>query len=174
MGANSFTVTTIAGVKIEYPRQAVARLDYSNDKVVFLSDLKPAELVEKSKQGRKDSVRMNRNLDNNNPIELEDQVYPKGLALHAYAELVYNLDGKYQKFDAVLGMDAKVGGNGKPQVTIEGDGNKLFSETITRQDKRRDLSFSVKGVKQLRIVVSSSGLFDFGDHVDLANAKLSK
>jgi|GEM_PF-234425 len=174
MGANSFTVTSIAGVKIEYPRQAVARLDYSNDKVVFLSDLKPAELVEKSKQGRKDTVRMNRNLDNNNPIELEDQVYPKGLALHAYAELVYNLDGKYQKFDAVLGMDAKVGGNGKPQVTIEGDGNKLFSETVTRQDKRRDLSFSVKGVKQLRIVVSSSGLFDFGDHVDLANAKLSK
>ena len=174
LGVNNFSITTVAGARIEYPRQAVARLDYSNDKVVFLSDLKPAELVEKSKQGRKDTVRMNRNLDNNNPIELDDQVYTKGLAMHAYAEVVYNLDGKYQKFDAVLGMDAKVGGNGKPLVTIEADGAKLFSDTVTRKDKRRELSFPIKGVKQLRIVVSSSSLFDFGDHVDLANAKLSK
>jgi hypothetical protein len=174
LGASSFTVTTIGGAKVELPRLSVARLDYSNDKVVFLSDLKPAEVVERSKQGRKDTLRMNRNLDNNNPIELGDQVYSKGLAIHAYSELTYNLDGKYQKFDAILGMDAKVGGNGKPQVTIEADGNKLFSETVTRKDKRRELSYPVKGVKQLKITVSSSGLFDFGDHVDLANAKLSK
>src|SRR5207244_10310541 len=139
---------TLRGARIELPRQSLARLEYSNDKVVFLSDLKAAEIVERSKQGRKDTVRMNRNLDNNNPIELGDQVYTKGLAIHAYSELTYNLDGKYQKFDAILGMDAKVGGNGKPQVTIEADGNKLFSETVTRKDKRRELSYPVKGAKQ--------------------------
>ena len=173
LGANGFSVTSVGGAKIDFPKQNVARLDYSNDKIVFLSDLKPAEQVEKSKQGRKETVRMNKNLDNN-PIEIDDQPFAKGLAMHAYTELVYNLDGKYQKFEAVLGMDAKVGGSGKPVVTIEADGTKLFSETVTRKDKRRELSYSVKGVKQLRIVVSSTGLLDFGDHVDLANPKLSK
>jgi hypothetical protein len=173
LGPNGFTVTTIAGAKIELPRPQVARLDYSNDKIVFLSDIKPADLVEKSKQGRKDTLKLNKNLENG-ALQIEDQVYSKGLAIHAHTELVYNLEGKYQKFEAVLGMDATVGGDGKPQVTIEADGNKLFSETVSRKDKRRELNFPVKGVKQLRIVVTSSGLLDFGDHVDLANAKLSK
>ena len=33
---------------------------------------------------------------------------------------------------------------------------------------------NIKGVQQLRIIVSSTGLFDFGDHVDLADAQLCK
>src|SRR5260370_40078137 len=97
--------------------------------------------------------------------------------MHAYTEVIYNLEGKYQKFEAVLGMDAMVGGDGKPLVTIEADGNKLFSEKVTRKDKRRELNYSVKGVRQLRIVVTSSDqsdLLGLGDHVDLANARLSK
>jgi len=173
MTATGFTVTTVAGAKFEFPRQAIARLDYSNDKVVFLSDMKPVELIEKSKQGRKETMKLNKNLDNGS-LQLEEQFYSKGLAIHAHTEVTYNLEGKYQRFDAVLGMDALVGGEGKSVVTIEADGNKLFSQTVTRKDKRRDLSFPVKGVRQLRIVVTSEGLFDFGAHVDLANAKLSK
>ena len=101
---------------------------------MFLSDLKPADLVQKSKQGMKETLRQNKNLDNGS-LQIGDVPYSKGLAIHAYTELTYNLDGKYQKFDAVLGMDAQVGGDGKPVVTIEADGTKLFSETITRKDK---------------------------------------
>src|SRR5438128_6393353 len=107
LGANGFSVTSVGGAKIDFPKQNVARLDYSNDKIVFLSDLKPAELVEKSKQGRKETLRLNKNLDNGS-LQLEDKTYSKGLAIHAHTELTYNLDGKYQKFDAVLGMDTLV------------------------------------------------------------------
>jgi hypothetical protein len=96
------------------------------------------------------------------------------LAIHAYTELVYNLDGKYSKFEAVLGMDDQVPGDGKPVVKIEADGKELFAGTVSRRDKRRILSCDVKGARQLRIVVSPGRLFDFGDHVDLANAKLNK
>jgi hypothetical protein len=173
-----FSVTTVAGPRIVFPKQAVTRLDFSNDKVVFLSDLKPAELIEKTRQGRKDSLHLDKNLENG-PLKIEGQTYAKGLAIHAHTELVYNLDGKYQKFEVVIGMDDVVGNEGlplgRPLVKIEGDGRELFSQVITRRDKRRDLPpFDVKGVRQLRIVVTSTGLLDFGDHVDLANAKLSK
>src|SRR5207245_2560840 len=64
LDADKFTVTTVAGPAFEFPRKAVARLDYSNDKVVFLSDMKPADVVEKSKQGRKETMKLNKNLDN--------------------------------------------------------------------------------------------------------------
>jgi hypothetical protein len=71
-------------------------------------------------------------------------------------------------------MDDGVGGEGQPLVKIEADGKELLSQIVTRKDDRRELSYDISGVKQLRITVTSNRLLDFGDHVDLANAKLSK
>src|SRR5439155_7806164 len=154
---------------------AIARLDYSNDKVAFLSDLKPTEIIEKPtlSSAFKKSYALDMNLEGG-PLQIDDHSYSKGLALHSHTELTYALDGKYQKFEAVLGMDTAVDSDGQPLVKIEADGRALFSGLVTRKDKGRELNFPVKGVRQLRIVVSSSGPVDFGDLVDLANAKLSK
>jgi len=88
--------------------------------------------------------------------------------------LVYALDGKYKEFKAMLGMDDMVGGDGRPLVKIEADGKELLARTVSRKDKRQELVLDVKGAKQLRIIVTSSGLFDFGDHVDFADARLCK
>jgi hypothetical protein len=175
LDATTLTVTTVAGARLTVPRQALARLDYSNDKIVFLSDLKPLEVVEKPtiSSAFKKSYALDRNLDDGS-LQIDESVYPKGLAIHAHTELTYALDGKYQKFEAVLGMDATIGGDGQPLVKIEADGRSLFSGVVTRRDKHRELNFDVKGVRQLRIVVTSSGPIDFGDLVDLGNAKLSK
>jgi hypothetical protein len=170
--AKGFTVITVSGAKIDYPRLAVARLDYRSDKLVYLSDLKP-QVVEKTRQGRKDNWRTDKNLENGS-IQMEGQVYGKGLSLHSHTELTYPLDGKYKEFKAILGMDDMVGGDGHPVVKIEGDGKELFAMTVHRKDKRRELALDVRGVKQLRIIVTSSGLFDFGDHVDFADATLCK
>ena len=171
--AKSFMVTTVSGAVLEYPRAGIARLDFQSDKQVYLSDLKPLEVIEKTKQGRKDNWRIDKNLENGS-LQLEGQVYAKGLALHSHTELLYALDGKYKEFKAIVGMDDTVGGDGHPVVKIEADGKELFTDTISRKDKRRELTLDVKGVKQLRVIVTSSGLFDFGDHVDFADAKLCK
>jgi hypothetical protein len=169
----AFAVTLVAGATLEVPRAAVSQLDFNSDKVVYLSDLKPVEVIEKSKQGRKESARIDKNLENG-PIQIEGHAYSKGLALHSYTELAFAIDGKYRKLEAILGMDDLVGGNGRPVVKVEGDGKELFSTTVSRATKSQKLDVDVKGVKQLRVVVTSGGIFDFGDHVDLADAKLSK
>ncbi len=39
-------------------------------------------------------------------------VYEKGLGLHADSEAVYNLDGKYTRFQAIAGIDDEVTGTG--------------------------------------------------------------
>jgi hypothetical protein len=171
--AKSFTIHTVSGAKFEYPTAAISRLDYRSDKLVYLSDLKPIEVVERTKQGRKDIWRADKNLENS-ALQLEGQVYPKGLCLHSHTELAYALDGKYKEFKTILGMDDMVGGDGHPVVKIEGDGKELFSGTVSRKERRRELTLDVKGIKQLRIIVMSSGLFDFGDHVDFADAKVCK
>jgi hypothetical protein len=171
--AKSFTVTTVSGAVFEYPRAGIARLDYRSDKLVYLSNLKPLEVIEKTKQGRKDNWRIDKNLENSS-LQLEGQVYAKGLSLHSHTEMLYALDGKYKEFKAIVGLDDMVGGDGRPLVKIEADGKELFADTVSRKDKRRELTLDVKGVKQLRIIVTSSGLFDFGDHIDFADARLCK
>jgi len=60
------------------------------------------------------------------------------------------------------------------KVTIEGDGRELFAGEVRRRDPPKTLTVDVKYVKQIRIVVASTGLLDLGDHVNLADAKVSK
>jgi hypothetical protein len=176
VGTRSVKVTSVAGLVVSYPRDGIARLDFNNGKIVYLSDIRPAELVVRSLQGRADRLAIDRSLENG-PIQIDGQIFPKGLAIHAHSELLYNLDGKYAGFEATLGMDDAVAGIGKPSVRIEVDGKELLRRALTHRDKPMDLKFSLKGAKQLRIVVTSSGApadLDFGDHIDLGNARLSR
>src|SRR5205085_1985667 len=144
LGPTGFTVTSVAGPTLLYPKQAIARLDFNNDKVVFLSDLKPVELIERSRQGRKDNARFDKNLENG-AIQVKGETYSKGLALHSHTELVYALDGKFKVFEAKLGMDDLVGGDGQPLVKIEADGKELFARSVSRKDERQELKLDVSG-----------------------------
>ena len=96
------------------------------------------------------------------------------MAVHSYTELVYDIGGQYKDFKAVLGVDPTVGGDSHVKVIIEGDGRQLFSEEFDRKTAPRTLTLDVKNIKQMRIVVASKGLLDLGDHLNIADAKVSK
>jgi hypothetical protein len=189
MGESSFVVTTVSGAKIEYPRAAkveegkpaVARLDFSGGRLVFLSDIDPVRTVEKSNTGRIDHYRRNKGLEGGDirfaaePGQTTPPpTFAKGLAIHAYTELVYDLGGQYKKFDALLGVDESVEGDSDVKVTIEADGKEVFADRVKRGDKPKAVKLEVKDVKELRIVVRSSDLLDFGNQVALAEARVSK
>jgi endo-alpha-N-acetylgalactosaminidase len=171
---NGFTVKTASGVQVVYPRSLLARVDFSQDKLRYLSDLEPLKVVENSNIGLEDHYRRDKSLDNG-PLRLGKETYAKGLALHAYAELVYDLGGQFKEFKAVLGVDPKVGVDpANVKIVVEGDGRSLFTDNIKRDDKPRPITVDVKNVKQLRLVVSSNSLFDLGDHLNLGDAKVTK
>jgi hypothetical protein len=177
VNANGFTISTPSGVKIEYTKALVARFDYSRDKVKYLSDMEPVKVVQTSTQGDPEPYRRDKNLDGVAGLRLGGKHYNKGLAVHAYTLLEYQLDGEYREFTALLGIDENVGGSdGQTIVKIEGDGKELASETVSRKDKDlpRKIQRSVAGVQRLRIVVQSPDILDLGKHVDLADAKVSK
>jgi hypothetical protein len=172
------TVTTPCGAKIDYPAALVAKLDYSTDKVVYLSHLEPVSVVQPDSPF--DQYRRDRNLDNG-PLKL-DEVYPLGLAMHATTELEYDLKGDYREFQAKAGIDYSVGGHDGPVVLrIEGDGKELYTHTFNRkQDKdKKDqgpvpITLNIKDVSRLRLIVTSGDGSDLGRHLHLANAKVSK
>lgn len=176
LDAKGFAVTTVSGVKLELPRESVARLDYSKGKLTFLSDLEPVKAIQRSTTGWVENYGRDKNLDRG-PLRLGKDTFAKGLALHGYTELVYDLGGQYKEFKAVLGVDPTVptiGGDNAVKVTIEGDGRELFAQEVKRKDDPRPLALDVKNVKQIRIVVAPSGLLDLGGHVNFGDAKVSK
>jgi hypothetical protein len=178
-----FVVTTPSGAKIEYTTALVAKMDYSKGKLDYLSDMTPIKVTEAcaGAEGAEDSVkhfRANLNLEDK-PIRVGNVQYEKGLALHAYTELVFDLKGEYREFKAVVGVDDDVKGYDTPvQLTIECDGVERVKQAVSRKDKEKatTVTLNIKDVRKLRILVSRmpEARLDLGLHVDLADAQVSK
>jgi hypothetical protein len=172
--ATGLSVTTPAGARIEYANDLLVKLDYSSDKVAFLSRLDPVRVVQPDSPF--DQYRRDRNLDNG-PMKLGTEVYPLGLALHATTELEYDLKGDYREFKATAGIDYSVGGHDGPVVLkIEGDGKELYTRTFSRKADKTPvpITLNIKDVQRLRLIVASGDGNDLGRHLHLGNAKVSK
>ncbi len=202
---DALIVVTVAGGKVQYPLKQVSRLDFSKGKIEYLSDL-PKDGVnvevkieeQPDEKDRLDRIRFNKNL-NDDPLQLRVvkdghpngvvERFDHGLALPAPAKLVYRLNGEYDEFTAMLGVDEMVGGDSRVRVVIEGDGVELFAAEVTRtavrikgrevaDDKLKRaerVTLNVNDVKELRIKVEPvNPVFIYGNHVDLADAKISK
>jgi hypothetical protein len=192
MGPTGLSVSTPAGVKLDYQAKLVSRLDFSKGKLTFLSALEPTRVNESSTEERIEHYRKNKNLDDQRihlrvpkdaqadptkvaPGDTIIKPFDNGLALHSRTELEYDLAGDYNEFKATIGVDETVGGtDGTVVVTIEGDGRELFTANLTRKDVARTVNLSVKNVNRLRILVASGDLLDLGKHAVLADARVSK
>jgi hypothetical protein len=180
LNAQGLAVTTVGGVRVTYPdAKRLAKLDFSKGKLSYLSDLKPTKegvtlaTEDDDQYARFVRYRRDASLDNG-PLRLNGTAHAKGLALHAGTQLAYDIGGDYKEFRAVLGVDESVETESKVEVVVEGDGRELYRGTISRRDPPRPLAVDVKGVKELRVSVRATGLLDFGDQVDLVDAKVSK
>ncbi len=166
-----YTLTTTYKTKIAFKTDEVAKVDFNFGKLHYLSDLAPERVVEKSGAGLVAKYKKDANLDGE-PIVLE-KPHAKGLSMHAYTELEYNLRGKYKEFKAIAGVDKRTGDQSQAVLTIYCDGDKRFSQTITARETKT-IGINVKDVSVLKIVVSSRNFLDLHDHVTLAEARVSQ
>jgi hypothetical protein len=176
------SVTTPSGARFDIAQEILTRLDYTFDKVAYLSRLEPSKVVQTSNFDFVDTYRRDKNLDNG-PLRIYGESYSIGLALHSHTELEYDLKGDYREFHALAGIDQSVGGEGGPVVlliegVIDGETKELYKKTFTRKDpkdkKEAAINLNIKDVQKLRIIVRSGDLFDNGKHLDLVNAKIQK
>ncbi|MEG1287215.1 MAG: NPCBM/NEW2 domain-containing protein [Clostridium sp.] len=104
-----------------------------------------------------------------NPIRVGGKTYEKGLGFHASSEVVYNLDGKYSRFQTVAGIDNEVSG-GNAIFKIFADNILIYEKELSGGDSDI-VDVSVSNVKKLRLVTDKNGA-DSQDHTDWADAKL--
>ncbi len=136
------------------------------DEIVYLSDLDPTS--QKGEWKKDQSV-------GGQPITVNEQPYKKGIGAQSNSELVYTLDGSWDRLSGHVGMDDEVGDGGSVMFRVYGDGKLLFeSPEMDGTNIKQLMDLSIIGVKELRLVLLDLGDGTENDHGDWVDAKLVK
>lgn len=102
----------------------------------------------------------------------------KGLGMHSASRLTYNLDKKYERFAAHVGIDDSTEGRGHALARVYGDRGdgqwELLAETpaLRGGGAAVPVDVNVTALQRLALVVDFAGDGDAGDHVDWLDARV--
>ncbi|MGD0517241.1 MAG: NPCBM/NEW2 domain-containing protein [Thermoguttaceae bacterium] len=174
--------TTPAGLTLSCPIEILASIDFSQGKIVYLSDLKPESVawtpffnMAKTLPSMEQlyAPRQDRNFESNS-LQLAGSEYGKGLAIRSRTEMVYRLPGSFARFKAVAGIDDSVRPQGNVRLLIRGDNDVLLDMPVSGTDAPRTIDLDLTGVRKLIILVDFGDRASLGDHLDLCNARIIK
>ncbi len=174
--------TTPLGIEVSRAPADVARLDFSQGKIVYLSDLEPesSEWTPYFGPARELPVlneffrpREDRGLDLG-PLRIDGVEYAKGLALHSRTRLVYRLPGRFRRFQAVAGIHDRVRPQGNVRLVIRGDDRVLWEGSVAGTEGGQEIDVDLGGVRRLEILADYGDALDVGDHLDLGKARIIK
>ena len=86
-------------------------------------------------------------------LEIDNNFYAKGLYAHTPSRFIYDLDGKWDKFETNFGF--RDGGFNKARFTILGDGEVLFTADEIMYKKVYTAKVNVSGIKTLELVTEN-------------------
>ncbi len=159
----TLTGTTTFGAQLRVPVERVAALDVFQGAAVYLSDLKPAKYDYSPFTDGTWPFAADGNVAGHD-LRLGGSVYDKGLGLHNKGGLTYNLDDRYKRFEALVGLDERDGDGGSAVVKVLADGKPLevgARRPLTSKAGPLAVSAPVAGVKELTLLV------EFGDNGDV-------
>ncbi|MBN2473015.1 MAG: NPCBM/NEW2 domain-containing protein [Pirellulales bacterium] len=174
--------TTPTGLSITRSLAAVAEIDFSRGKVLFLGDLRPESVEFTPYFGGRDDVpvlaefytpRPERSLESGR-LRLDGTTYDRGLALHSRTKVVYRLPGRFRRFKATIGIDDAVRPHGHVRLVILGDENVLLEATVTGTDPPMPVDLDLAGIRRLAVLADFGDQLDTADHLDLCEARILK
>ena len=131
--------------------------------VVYLNNLTPVALFQEWGEPM---------FDKN--LTIGNTTFEKGIRTHAYSEIIYQIDGSYRYLEGFTGIASL---EGSVIFQVYADGKKLYeSESLyfDEEPKPNKFSVSVKGTKQIQLVVTNAGDRGHCDHANWADIKLRK
>jgi hypothetical protein len=184
----SLALTDLLNLKRTIKAASVAGIYFKNGRVVYLSDVKPSQVDENANCIRwRDPLpgdlafpwQADRSAKGT-PLKIRNQSFRKGIGVHAYSALTWNVDGGYSKFQATLGIDDSANDRspgvpiGNVAFKVLADAKEIFdSGPVTSTDKPRVIALDIAKVKNLTLVVTfgddGNGQ---GDHADWALARV--
>lgn len=162
------------GLVIPVLADAVEKITFLTDRILYLADVEPAAFREAPFFDREWGYRADRNVLGG-PLSLGRVRYEKGIGVHSSATLEYDLDGSYTEFSAVVGIDDEASDRGHVTFRVLLDGTEAVAHEARAGGTPERLRVPLGAASRLSLVVDygEDGL-DIGDVANWADAKLTR
>ncbi len=140
-------------------------------RVQYLSQLEPIEVEEQTILAPPQPYRMDLNCQGD-AISIAGRRYPWGIGVHANSKLTFDLNQRFRRFRADVGIDTRMGERGSVVFRVYGDGRELVSTGVLRGGEMQSLDVSVEGVRHLRLEVDCTDDLDLGDVANWGSARV--
>ena len=174
---NALVCKALCGPAIEVPLAKLVSLDVFQGSAVYLSDLKPKKAETVGFLGDGWAWTADRTV-RGHPLRLlsddGEDTFDKGLGTHPKTVLTYDLAGKYNRFEAIVGLDAATGQRGRADVRIRVDGKEvpLPELKVLAAGNAIPLKVDVRGAKELTLVIDFGPAGDVQADVNWGGARL--
>lgn len=159
------------GFVVEVPMRNLLRLEVSSDKLVWMSELTPA-VQQTPAFDRTWPWHTDRTIAGPG-FELAGQHYERGLGLVPFTRLTYDLEGRFDMFEATIGIDDRGGPEAHAIFRVLVDGKQVFeSQPMTRGKKPEALRLELNKAKTLVLEVDFGKNYDLGDFCAFVNARV--
>lgn len=171
---------TAAGATWSVPLDGLAKVDFSQGRIAYLSDLAPDRQTWTPYLGSPKlpasvlayyAPKSNRGLEAQD-LRVRGQRFSKGLAMHSRSEAIYRLDGQYRRFQALAGIDDRTAGLGAVHLVIRGDDRVLWEGDVVAGAEPALLNLATNDVRALSILVDYGAGHDTADQLNLCDAKV--
>ncbi len=179
MQSGTLDMVTVGNVNFPVDYQQVLEIVIRSDRLVYLSDLDPTDAVQNSLATLSFGWQRDRSVQGN-PLRMysytnkEVLEFNKGIGTHSASRLEFQNELNFNRFVATVGIDFETDGKGDCEVSVWGDGIKLWSAEVSGGTDPQPVDLDISGMKQVSLVVRNGKHLDLGDHVDWANARFLK
>lgn len=157
--------------RLTVPWRAIRGIDVRSERVVFLSDMDPVDIVQYSVIDASWPPRKDRSVTGS-PLTIDGRLYERGLGVHATTRMTYALDGAYASFVSIIGIDDAAGPRGRAVFRVICDGRVAYESSPVGPGAAVAVRVPTDGVKQLILECDPGPDLDISDHCDWAGARL--
>lgn len=168
--------TTLFGATVQMPLSQLVGLSIYQGRAVYLSDLQSRHYEHTPYLDLRWPFVRDASVAGHD-MRLAGNTYDKGIGLHSESRLIYDLNGRYQWFESLVGLDEQTGRQGSVLIEVLVDGKRQDLgnvKELTGWDPPRAIRVNVAGTRELTLVVKFGRFADVEDHVDWADARLIK
>ena len=164
---------------VELDAGKIANVSIKSDRLQFLSDLDPVDVQQKSEFTVMRPWQRDLSIEKN-PLSIRfgesEKIaeFSRGLGTQAFTQLVFENTGKFDRFNAVVGIDAETEGRGDCQMVVRGDGIELWSNRVRGSGNPQEIEVDISGMQRIALVVYPGADFDLADHANWCNARFVK
>lgn len=165
--------------EVNLPMTEVQEMGFRNGKMENLSDKTPLKAEEHpffSKmvyKWQQDRMAVS-NAGVYPPLKMDGKQYQKGIGVHAYSKLEYDLKGQYANLIGVVGVDDSGNQYSNFVAIIMVDGKEVFKQAIKWGDKPVPFNITLNNSDKLELIIDFGENLDVGDRADWGGMMLIK